>query len=150
MRTQTKYDGSSQSLPDPKPSQITDTFWLHATLQVGTYPKATERCGKWLLFIPVAEVDKAWEKIKIATHEGLLGSSAKVATARPNPNAARPDERVICVYTYDWTDVEDVRRIRDELRRLGFTRKIPYKSDEDTHTGKYEVRGHQRISKYYE
>jgi len=41
-------------------------------------------------------------------------------------------------------------RIRDELRNLGIIAKIPYKSDEDTMIGKYRVRGHTRISKYYE
>jgi hypothetical protein len=136
--------------PEPKPSEVIDIYWLYAERQVGAYPEANERCGKWLLFIPVAEIDEAWAKIKQATQEGLLGDSAKVATARPNPNATRSDERVICVYTYDWTDVEDVRRIREALRRLGFTCKLPYKADEDTHAGRYQVRGHQRISKYYE
>lgn len=133
-----------------KPSKVTDDYWLFAKRQEGSYPEMTERCGKWLLFVPVAEVDSAWAKIQVATEEGRLGSSAKVATSRPNRNAKNPNKRVICVYTYDWTDVEDVRRIREELRRLGFTTKIPYKADEDTYAGRYEVRGDRHISKYYE
>jgi hypothetical protein len=86
----------------------------------------------------------------MATEEGRLGDSAKVATARTNPNAVDQDKKVICVYTYDWQDREDVMRIRAELRALGITWKIPYKADADTCAGRYRVAGHTRIGKYYE
>ena len=98
--------------------------------------------------LPVRSVDAVWGKIKTATEEGRLGDSTKVATARPNPIAVDSSKKVICVYTYDWTDKEDVLRIRAELRALGIIYKIPYKSDEDTDKGKYRVAGHTRISKY--
>jgi hypothetical protein len=62
-------------------------------------------------------------KIKKATEDGLLGCSSKVATATSNSNV-----KVICVYTYDWTDEKDVMRVRSELKRLGIEKKIPYKS----------------------
>ena len=95
-------------------------------------------------------MDTVWRKIKKATEEGKLGDSAKVATAKFNPNATNHNTKVICVYTYDWTDTEDVKRIREELRKIGITNKIPYKADKDTLRGKYRIRGHTRISKYYE
>jgi hypothetical protein len=135
---------------DPKPSEVTDRYWLHAERKTGSYPAATENCGKWLVFVPVAQIDEVWAKIELATEEGRLGSSVKVATARPNPNATNPDTKVICVYTYDWTDEADVKRIRQQLRELGITSKIPYKADQDTYAGKYAIQGHKRISKYYE
>ena len=78
-----------------------------------------------------------------------MGSSSKVATAKPNPNAVSQDAKVICVYTYDWSDEADVMKIREELKKLGITRKIPYKSDEDTLAGKYAIAGNRKISKYY-
>jgi hypothetical protein len=133
-----------------KPSEITDTYWIDAIRKKGKYPKATQKGGKWLVFVDIKNVDEVWAKIKKATEEGKLGSSAKVATAKPNPNATDIETKVICVYTYDWTDEIDVKRIREELRELGITNKIPYKSDEDTLSGKYRMRGHARISKYYE
>ena len=40
-----------------------------------------------------------------------------------------------------------MKRIREELRKLGVTNKIPYKADADP---RYAARGHKRISKYYE
>jgi hypothetical protein len=130
-------------------SEVTDVYWLHAARQIGDYPAATENSGKWLVFVPLSQIDEVWANIKLATEEGRLGSSAKVATARANPTAA-DDKKVVCVYTYDWTDEGDVKRLREELRELGITWKIPYKADQDTFAGRYVVRGHKRISKYYE
>ena len=135
---------------EPMPSQITDEYWLYAVRKKGHYPKATAKSGKWLVFVPLSQVDEVWARIREATEEGRLGDSAKVATAKPNPNATDPSKKVICVYTYDWTDEEDVRRVRDELRALGIVSKIPYKTDRDTSAGRYVKRGYQRISKYYE
>ena len=132
------------------PSEITDRYWLFADRKAGTYPLHTDNSGKWLIFMPAVEIDDVWAKIKLATEEGRLGDSAKVATAKPNVHAGNPDERVICVYTYDWTDEEDVRRIRQVLRELGITWKISYKTDADTRAGRYTNRGHARISKYLE
>jgi len=53
------------------------------------------------------------------------------------------------VYTYNFEDEEDVMRVREELRRLGFTSKIPYKTDEETRSGRYQVKGDREISEYY-
>jgi hypothetical protein len=140
------------SLPysNAKPSEVTDVYWIYAKRKKGKYPSLTQRSGKWLVFVDVKNVDQVWAKIKKATEEGKLGHSAKVATAKPNPYAINPDTKVIRVYTYDWTDEKDVKRVREELRKLGITNKIPYKADEDTLSGKYRIRGHTRISKYYE
>lgn len=140
------------SLPysECKPSDVIDAYWIYAIRKEGKYPKATQKSGKWLVFVDIKNVDEVWTKIKKATEEGKLGSGAKVATARLNPNATNPNTKVICVYTRDWTDKEDVKRVREELRKLGITNKIPYKADKDTRSGKYRITGHTRISKYYE
>lgn len=131
------------------PSQVTDEYWLFAERNQGTYPSHSKNGGKWLIFVPVERVDQMWLKIKSATEAGKLGEMSKVATAKDNPNAINSSIKVICVYTYDWVDEKDVMRIREELRQLGVTRKIPYKADEDTESGKYANQGKKRISKYY-
>jgi len=131
------------------PSQETSEYWLFANRKQGTYPPHSRNGGKWLIFVPVGRVDKIWSKIKLATESGKLGEQSKVATAKSNSNAANSNIKVICVYTYDWTDEEDVMRIRQELRQLGITRKIPYKADEDTDLGRYANQGQRNISKYY-
>jgi nitrogen regulatory protein PII len=140
------------SLPysERKPSEVTNVYWIYAERRKGKYPLSTPKSGKWLIFVDIKDVDEVWAKIKKATEEGKLGGSAKVATAKPNPLATDPNKKVICVYTYDWTDEEDVSKVREELRKLGITNKIAYKADEDTLSGKYRITGHTRISKYYE
>lgn len=131
------------------PSQVTDVYWISADRGRGSYPEPTARSGKWLVFVQPDHVDEVWLKIRDAVRDGRLGSSAKCATSRPNPNAAS-SARVICVYTYDAEDVADVMRVRTVLRELGVTHKIPYKTDAATHQGLYGVRGSTRISSYYE
>ncbi len=133
-----------------KPSVVINKFWLYAERKIGAYPNPNKNCGKWLIFAPITQIDDIWIKIKLATEEGKLGSSAKVSTAKPNPNSTDAKKSVICVYTYDWTDKDDVMRIRQRLRELGIISKIPYKADQDTLKGKYANKGDKRISKYYE
>ncbi len=133
-----------------KPSEVTDAYWLNAERKKEDYPEPTENGGKWLVFVPLPQADDVWEKIRRATEEEKLGGSAKGSTAKPNPNARDPNTKVICVYTYDWADKNDVRRVREELRQLGVLSKIPYKADQETYSGKYANRGNTRISKYYE
>ena len=141
----------SRPYVDAKPSEVTEVHWIYALRRKkGDYPKPSPRSGKWLIFVPAEDVDEVWAKIRKATEEGRLGDSAKVATAKPNPYAIDPGMRVICVYTYDWSDKEDVMRVREELRKLGITDKIPYKTDEATLSGKYRIKGHRKVSKYYE
>lgn len=118
---------------DAKPSETTEVYWITARRKIGKYPRGSLRRGKWLVFAPKERIDGVWLEIKRATEEGELGGSSKVATAKPSPLSKNKDEVVICVYTYDWTDVADVRRIRQGLRNLGITQRIAYKTDEDTH-----------------
>ncbi len=56
---------------------------------------------------------------------------------------------VICVYTYDHTDEADVMRVRQRLKELGYTRKLPYKTDAATYAGLYRATTGGRVSKYY-
>lgn len=135
---------------DRRPSEVFDQYWIYAERKdASSYPQHTERGGKWMLFIKTSEIDAWWTKIRAATESGILGSSAKVATMKPNPNAAGNDTRLICVYTYDVADGQDCSRVREALRDLGVTWKIPYKTDADTYAGKYSRNG-VRVSKRYE
>ncbi|MCF8339862.1 MAG: DUF1917 domain-containing protein [Chitinophagaceae bacterium] len=133
------------------PSETLNNFWIIAYRNKGVYPSSnTIKSGKWLIFTNINEVDLLWQTIKSATENGLLGNSSKVATAKPNPNAKDPNEKVICVYTYNFEDKDDVMRVRQVLRSLGITKKIPYKTDIKTLQGEYQINGKNRISLYYE
>ena len=122
-----------------------DDAWVEASRRVGEYPAATERSGKWLCFIDQQDADRMWGLVAVATRDGLLGSHSDMGPPRTGSGG-----QVIEVHTYDWTDADDVHRIREELRRIGFVNAIPYKADADTAAGIYKETGHKRISKYFE
>jgi hypothetical protein len=127
---------SSKPRPAVKPpSTERDAFWIDAFA-----PKQRARPGgggKWLVFVPQSVVDSWWDTIKTAIEAGRLGNAAKVATARASPLATSKGSRVICIYTEDWRDKADVRRVLGELRTLGLEGRLSYKRDEDTMSGRY-------------
>lgn len=135
-----------------KPSEVSEVFWIYAARKEGSYPSPTPRSGKWLVFGDAARVDEVWDEIREATERGALGGFSKVATSRPNPTGPDPSRRVICVYTYDSDDVQDVMRVRDSLRNLGVTEKTGYKTDAKTVAGVYVARGfsQEEVWKYHE
>lgn len=92
--------------------------------------------GKWLVFVPEAQVAATWQTIFTATESGELGWAAKVSTR------STTTERVTCVYTRDYRDHADVIRVLTGLRDLGFTKRLTYKEDAATEALHY--RGHNR------
>jgi hypothetical protein len=48
---------------------------------------------------------------------------------------------VIYVYTPDWRDEEDVMRVRERLRELGFVDRLGYKRNIETFQGQYSQKG---------
>lgn len=93
--------------------------------------------GKWMLFPSVREVDRAWASVSGATVRGELGIVAKVATHDVVADRENKKPRLICVYTRDYEDREDVRRVLMGLMELGLVRRddkpIYYKCDAFTH-----------------
>lgn len=71
--------------------------------------------GKWMLFPQEDKVDAAWSKIAHATVEGGLGFAAKVATN----HGAGDGSRLICVYTVNYQDRDDVKRVLIRLAEMG-------------------------------
>lgn len=112
-----------QDAPDVKPDAIED-----------------ELAGKWLIFLPPDEIDSAWIRVRDATCRKELGISAKVSTARPNPDS-RDNRKVIYIYTPDWRDEADVMRVRERLRELGFSDRLGYKRNIETYKGEYSEKG---------
>jgi len=81
-------------------------------------------CGKWLIFSTPATVDSDWAKVAEGVTSGLLGIGAKVSPQIPDHY-----NHVICVYTKNYLDVDDVKRVREGLRSVGFTKMLKYKAD---------------------
>ncbi len=105
-------------------------------------------CGKWMLFPNDNDVDWAWSVVARGVWEGKLGISAKVATA-PVGAAAAVDEavegardreqRLICVYTYDFSDKNDVKRVLLGLKQLGLLNSDNYSEGTRASSGNARV-----------
>lgn len=131
------------------PSQVRNQYkyWIHAENPGAVWGKSP---GKWLLFISKSRLDAAWFMIERETKIGQLGVAAKASTSKPNSLASSPSAGLICIYTYDSGDLDDVRRVRQRLRELGFKRKIPYKTDAETSAGRYAAHGDKNVSMLFE
>jgi hypothetical protein len=129
------------------PSKTTQMYWIVQDAP-GSAPEAIEdeAAGKWLIFQEPDQVDEAWKKVRDATVALELGISAKVSTAKPNPDS-RDSRKVIYVYTKDWADEPDVMRVREKLRTLGFVERIGYKRNLETFAGEYAKKG-KRVTYY--
>lgn len=129
------------------PSKTTQMYWIVQDAP-GSVPEAIEdeNAGKWLIFQEPGLVDESWMKIRNATVALSLGISAKVSTSKPNPES-RDNRKVIYVYTKNWADENDVMRVRENLRALGFTERIGYKRNIETFAGEYAKKG-KRVTYY--
>lgn len=83
-------------------------------------------CGKFMLFVPAAEVDALWRRIVTALWEGALGSFAKVSGSTPESNGSH----VIYVYAEPFWEVAEVERVLRGLREdCGVHDALKFKSD---------------------
>jgi hypothetical protein len=129
------------------PSKTTQMYWIIQDAP-DTRPEAMEDelAGKWLIFLPPGQVDEAWRLVRDGTVAKELSISAKVSTAKENPDS-RDNMKVIYVYTPDWRDEPDVMRVRAQLKDLGFVDRIGYKRNIETFRGEYSKKG-KRVTFY--
>jgi len=120
-----------------KPTEVTrEIHWLYAEnwkLPLSSKELGVES-GKWLIFAPKDSVDTIWAKIRKNTEKGLLGPRSKVSTSY---SSSLKDSHVICVYTLDYRDVENVKGVLKVLRRLGIKGVLSYKTNKTTKEGIY-------------
>lgn len=85
--------------------------------------------GKWMLFPSADHVDEVWSVVAKATRKGKLGVAAKVATGDGSVGGVR----LVAVYTRDYEDKADIKRVLQKLVELGVVEKggkpIYYKCD---------------------
>ena len=103
-----------------RPSELTAVYWIEAKRPEGSFPAPTAKAGEWRIGLTVKNVDSVWERVKAMTLAGNLGYKSKVST-RPAAGQADPDERLLCVRTYDARDREDVARVQSALLEIGLT-----------------------------
>jgi hypothetical protein len=70
-----------------------------------------------MIFCSEHNVNELWGLIAKATANNELGIAAKVA---PRPMADGRRDRLICVYTADFKDIKDVKRVAEMLKQMGF------------------------------
>lgn len=76
-------------------------------------------------FVESNEMDEVFLRISISLQENKLGRSAKISTS----SSTSFQSRVICIYTENFLDTDDVLRVGLELRRIGAIQTINYKPD---------------------
>jgi len=116
-----------------KPSESMFGYWLQQHSPKLESFQSNEKTGKWCIFISPSKVDAAWENLKKVISEDKL-MLAKVSTKMGIPKFKK---HVICVYTKDWSDIQDLERTREVLREIGFKRPLKYKRDIETINGVY-------------
>jgi len=93
--------------------------------------------GKWMLFPSPSQVNYCWSLVAHGTATGELGHAAKVATDDGSGSA-----RLICIYTENFADMEDVKRLLERLLGMGLVNRngamgegwaIYYKADAYTY-----------------
>lgn len=103
-----------------RPSDLAAVYWIEAKRSEGDHPAPTAKAGEWRVPLIVATADEAWEQVKALTVAGKLGYKSKIST-RPAAGQAGPDQRLLCVRTYDADDRADVERVKSKLLAIGLT-----------------------------
>lgn len=115
---------------------------LRKELEINLFKAAKEKgikSGKWMLFPSAENIDSIWSLVANAVAEGELGHAAKVGT---DDGSGDRGARLICVYTEDFEDHDDVKRVLEKMVTLGLVkskgligqeRGIYYKADAFTH-----------------
>ena len=135
--TMTSDSARTEQPTQARPATCTHTQWLWADNH-HDHPD-TERLwsGKWLWFPPICLLDTSWDTIRTATRDGLLGHRSKAATLINTRRGSDDSRRPICVYTNDWRDLDNVRKVLNALRDLGIVDVLLYKTNADTERGRY-------------
>jgi hypothetical protein len=115
---------------DARPSNIAAVYWIEAKDRSAQAKAPTPRSGQWVIETDINAVDALWEQVKTATEAGKLGYKSKVSTASRS-HAKGPDQRVICVRTYDADDTEDVARVQAALKALNMPGPYTYERDQE-------------------
>ena len=130
------------------PSCTTQMFWIvQDAPDILPVDIDDERAGKWLIFVEKNDADRLWAQIRDATVSGNLGSSAKVSTAKENPDS-RDERYVIYVFTADWSNEADVMGVREKLRSFGVEQRIGYKRNIETYHGEYSDETGKKVTYY--
>jgi Domain of unknown function (DUF1917) len=145
VRSSFAIKGDADVLPSStNPCDAADGYyWVHAFGPARSSDDLNDLLiGKWLIRMTCPYVEEYWSLIAHAVEAGALGPSAKIATdwGREHDPAGAWRNHVVCVYTRDWRDEDDVLRVARRLHEIGAVKrmKLTYKPDVFTYDGRYE------------
>ena len=147
------WNTSTGAQPNADPSTQGDIAGLVETfqslVQTGT-PITTElldtissnhsvKSGKWMVFCDPSSIDTTWADIARMVCFTRRRGQAKVSPRSVDAGGKPLDEdtHVICVYVDDYTDEEEVMKLRQDLRDVGIGWTLSFKPDSYTHLGIY-------------
>ncbi|GBM49831.1 hypothetical protein AVEN_191235-1 [Araneus ventricosus] len=146
--------------PEPEiPSREIHEPFIYAFSSSETENIDYEKVGKWLLFFDkvhrsdvtgLTEQDYAWQFIKKLAENDIL-FQAKCSTALKGICEVydKRKDGVICCYTPDYTNKQDVKRAAGAIRRaVHCPSNLFYKTDNDTRAGKYSHNGDSYVCIY--
>lgn len=113
MKVRTGKVSSLPSHPLPFYSSVPDNRGFTCT------PLTVPDSLQWMLFVEPTLVNEVWERVAQATVRNELGIAAKVA---PREERGSARERLVCIYTYDFRDRDDIARVLHRLRQLELVR----------------------------
>ncbi|GBN68265.1 hypothetical protein AVEN_61843-1 [Araneus ventricosus] len=143
----------------PSREQHEPWIYAHSSSERENISIDYEKVGKWLLFFNnvrrshvtgLTQHDHAWQFIKKLVENDIL-YNAKCSTALQGICEAydKRQNGVICCYTPDYTNKQDVKRAADAIRReVHCPSNLFYKTDNDTRAGKYKHKGDNHVCIY--
>ncbi|KAJ9625562.1 hypothetical protein H2203_004319 [Taxawa tesnikishii (nom. ined.)] len=139
--------GSATRKPNPLREQLKESRLKTAAKYKCTSGKArppssrhirsTLRLSKWTFLPDRDELARTWRLVAEGVVDGRLGTAATLATLDPTDPPGK--SRLVCFYTEDFSNTEDVRRVLKELVETGVApregRGIYYRCDAYTYFG---------------
>jgi len=141
---------SRNIIPDPRRKVVIIDNKLEIPVNEAAIDDLAKRSGlvvgKWLIHASPENIDEVWNIVASSTLNGELGIDAKVSTSLQGGS-----EHVMCVYTRNYFDQDDVKRVRKRLAELGFAKRLYYKPDIYTYLRIYRKTFPDiRVSRYAE
>lgn len=104
------------------PSITQDPTWIKCFSPVQPAHVDTKLVGKWVIINNWDEIDSLWENICRCTLENKLGYETHVSTRKHQ----RESTGIIFVFTTNYNDLDEVKRVLGEIRKLGIYKELRY------------------------
>ena len=88
--------------------------------------KNPQNSGRWLIFRNKEYIDNLWNVIEQETKSGRLSLAAEVSTRIHADKYAKKGSHVIAVYTPNFRNIEEIRKVGESLMALRINEELRY------------------------